>query len=372
MNITRLHVTKQLLNYVRLMNNVQRLQRLNPSCGYYSTFTLDAFTSEIFERHKSLRYQNNDFPETRVQHYTSAHDAGSLPNLTSTELENVFSDLLTKNKHTEIEELVVKCQNYRKLLTYATVKKLFRYYSMNGKPQMVAILQNYCATVDPKSYRTNGEFLHYLAKAECIKGNSEKGLSILKSSYKKYTSLRSFYRIIFRELIQDSVLNRSEASLVIFKKYVMEFSEEWSDHYPLVCFWHICWASSWFSDQMLGNELLEMSDVLLDIVADKATAFSIMALKDYNEDAVVRLLQTLLKYDMMKEYVAVLQVFFNYKLRNRDIRGCTEIIRNCEALGVKLPSDQQGRYIKMLITGGKTMLPKEPAKTASKDFKLKF
>ncbi|KAJ8717893.1 hypothetical protein PYW07_005823 [Mythimna separata] len=145
-----------------------------------------------------------------------------------------------------------------------------------------------------------------------------------------------------------------------------------SDHYPLVCFWHLCWASSWFSDQMLGNELLETSDVLLEIVGEKATAFSIMALKDYNEDAVVRLLQTLLKYDMMMEYVAVLQVLFTYKLRNRDIRGCSEIIRNCEALGVNLPSDQQGRYIKMLIDDKKQWPRAQPTKTTSKDFKLKF
>lgn len=47
----------------------------------------------------------------------------------------------------------------------------------------------------------------------------------------------------------------------------------------------------------------------------RATAFSISALRDYNEDAVIRLLQNLLKYDMMSEYVAVLQVLFNYKCK---------------------------------------------------------
>ncbi|CAB3228793.1 unnamed protein product [Arctia plantaginis] len=221
------------------------------------------------------------------------------------------------------------------------------------------------------SYQRNGEFLHYLAKAQCLRGNSEIGLTILKTIYGKYESLRSYYRLLFRDLIQDSVLNRSEASLMIFKKYVLEFSEEWSEHYPLVCFWHICWASTWFSDQMLSNELLEASEHLQEIVKDKATAFSISALKDYNEDAVVRLLQNLLKYDMMSEYVAVLQVLFNYKLRNRDIRGCTEIIRNCEVLGVSLSSSQQGKYLTMLIEDRKN--PDEiKTKVPFKNFKLKF
>ena len=269
MNITRLYMTKQLLNYARLLNNVHNIQRMAPNCGYYSTLTIDAFTSEILERHRSSKIQRNELTESIIQLCTYTSDMLNVSTMTSTDLEKVFSELLTQNKHKKVEELVKQCQDCKKFLTYATIKKLFRHYSIYGRPAMVAVIQNYCSKVDPISYKRNGEFQHYLAKAECIKGNSEKGLSILKSSYKKYESLRSFYRIIFRELIQDSVLNRSEASLVIFRKYVMEFSEQWSDHYPLVCFWHICWASTWFSDQMLGTELLEESEVLLNIIGEK-------------------------------------------------------------------------------------------------------
>ncbi|XP_026742866.1 uncharacterized protein LOC113504643 [Trichoplusia ni] len=370
MNITRLPVTKKLITYARLIHNVQTIQRHAPGNGYYSTFTIDAFTSAIHDRYR-LRFQSNDLKDQSVQKQEEITPKYNVSGMTNLQLDNKFSELLSKNKDKLIEDLVIECQNCRKFLTFATLKKLFRHYSMNGNPVMVAVLQTYCEKVDPVSYRKNGEFLHYLAKAQCIKGNSDKGLAILKGCYKKYDSLRSFYRIIFRELIQDSVLNRSEASLVIFTKYVLEFSKEWSDHYPLVCFWHICWASTWFSDQMLANELLESSTILQNIVRDKATAFSMMALKDYNEDAVVRLLQTLLKYDMMSEYVMVLQVLFNYKLRKRDIRGCSEIIRNCDALGVTLPSDQQGRYIRMLIDN-KRWSKEETTRTPSKDFRLKF
>ncbi|XP_037302045.1 uncharacterized protein LOC119192332 [Manduca sexta] len=207
-----------------------------------------------------------------------------------------------------------------------------------------------------------------------MKGNSERGLSILKYCYLKYENRRTFYRLLFRELIQDSVLNRSEASMVIFKRYTLEFSSVWSDHYPLVCFWFACWSSSWFSDHMLSDELLESSEPLLDIIKNKATTFSITVLKeDYNEDAVMRLLQILLKYDMITEYTKVLQLLFNYKLRNKDIRGCTEIIRNCEVLGISLPSSQQGRYIKMLIDGKSQDVKVTAEKPhVPKNFKLKF
>ncbi|CAG5049245.1 unnamed protein product [Parnassius apollo] len=288
------------------------------------------------------------------------------------QIDNVILDLLARNKDKQITELIKTCSDYRKLVSENTLKKLFRSYSITGKTDKVILLQKYCSVVDPNLYKLNGEFMHYLAKAHCYKGNSEKGLSILSHCYKKYDGLRGFYRIIFRELIQDSVLNRSEATLVIFKKYVLEFSNKFDDNYPLICFWYICWSSTWFSDQMLANELLESSEKLQNIVRDKATTFSINILREYNDDAVLRLLQSLLKYKMMSDYVKVLQVLFGYKLRNRDLRGCREIILNCEALGLSLPADQQGQYIRLLIDN---KLPNEkptPSKIVSKDFKLRF
>lgn len=366
----RLQVTRYILNYVRLLNNIQRMKAAH-SC-LYSTYTLDTFAKELLERHRSKKPKNlmNDVTD----HCVTTNTFNNVSKMNNSELDNFFIELLTKNKDKEVQELLTECQKTRKYITFNVLKKLFKHYSDNGKPDTIIVLQKYCAKMDPNAYQRNGEFKHYLAIAQCIKGNSDIGLSILKSSYSKHDSLRSLYRIIFRDLIQDSVLNRSEASLMVFKKYVFEFSVEWSDHYPLLCFWHITWASTWFSDQMLSNDLLEASESLQEIVRSKATAFSIMALKDFNEDAVVRLLQSLLKYDMMSEYVAVLQVLFNYKLRNRDIRGCTEIIRNCEVLGVSLSSNQQGRYITMLIEDKKRDLvpEKSPTKLPFKNFKLKF
>ncbi|CAH2042398.1 unnamed protein product, partial [Iphiclides podalirius] len=108
-------------------------------------------------------------------------------------------------------------------------------------------------------------------------------------------------------------LTKSEATLVIFKKYVLEFSTKWNENYPLVCFWHICWSSTWYSDQILADELLETSKSLQNVIKEKATVFSITILREYNDDAVLRLLQTLLKYKMMTEYTNVLQVLFQYK-----------------------------------------------------------
>lgn len=233
--------------------------------------SVDLFTNDFPpQRHKAK--EKTPLISSYTMRYFMRNESSkgiNIANMTSEEIENLLQELLTKNKDKQISNIMKDCMNNSKIINDYTLKKLFRFYSVIGRIDVVEILQKYTSKVNPSLYRRNGEFLHYMAKAHCMKGNSENGLSILKQAYVKYEGLRSFYRIIFRELIYDSVQNRSEASLVIFMKYVLIFSEIYNDHYPLICFWHICWSSTWFSDQTLSNELLENSAELRSIVKDK-------------------------------------------------------------------------------------------------------
>lgn len=235
--------------------------------------TWDSFTLELLQRHRA-KIKVNAFDATNFgARYFMDSEAKTkdkdISEMTVAEVDEKVVELLSRNKEKQMVEFISDCSKADKKITDITLKKLFRNYSIAGKPDVVEALQKYCSNVDPFLFRRNGNFMHYMAKAQCMRGNSEKGLLILTECYKNNIALRSFYRIIFRELIQDTVLHRSEASLVTFKKYVLQFSDVWSEHYPLVCFWHICWSSSWFSDQMLSNELLESSVNLQNIVRDK-------------------------------------------------------------------------------------------------------
>ncbi|XP_045452480.1 uncharacterized protein LOC123661571 [Melitaea cinxia] len=360
--------------YFRLLFHVQKV--FQGASSFTTTIDgFDLFYNEPLQKYKlkDRLFFKNDYNMIYFMGMESSTKV-DVEKLTVEEIENTLQEFLSKNKDKQIIKIVNDCLDKRKHIKDDVLKQMFRHYSLLGKVDAVELLRKYCQTLNPGLYIRNGEFLHYLAKAQCMKGNSEKGLSVLKEAYTKYKGLRGFYRRIFSELIYDSIQNRSEASIVIFKKYVLEFSQIWNDHYPLVCFWHICWSSSWFSDQTISYDLLDTCKVLQDLVKDKATTFSINILREYNEDAVIRLLQILLKYKMMEEYANVLQILFSYKLRNRDLRGCTEIIKNCQILGISLPSNQQGRYIKMLIKT--TQIQEQPEdkqkRPESKNFKLKF
>lgn len=260
-------MTKQIINYVRILSTMKQVHICLTPSGYFSTFTIDAVTSDLLDRHGKI--QRYDVSEMSLKRCTTTSAKNNVIEMSATELDKMFTELMLKNSDKHIEEIIIECECCKKDITFKTLIKLFKHYSHKGNPEMILILQRYYSNIEQVSYHRNGAFLHYLAKAQCLRGNSEMGLSILKTIYGKNESLRSYYRLLFRDLIQDAVLNRSEASLMIFKKYVLEFSKEWSEHYPLVCFWHICWASTWFSDQMFSNELLEVSEHLQEIVKDK-------------------------------------------------------------------------------------------------------
>ncbi|CAK1551449.1 unnamed protein product [Leptosia nina] len=263
--------------HFRLLCYVQRLIHKTPNYSTTVFDTVDAF---------SYLSRNGNKEDTRIpklgviyNNFSGPQPTDEIKNsidlfkLSGLDLDNALLELHDQNKHKQILRFVNDCIDRKIIIGKDVIKKLFRLYSLTGRVEAVGLLQNYCSRITPDLHKKNGEFAHYIAKAQCMKGNSKEGLTILTHAYKKNVNLRAFYRIIFKELIHDSVMNRSEASLVNFKKYVLEFSSRWKDNYPLVCFWHICWESDWFSDQMLADELLEASEDLQKILGGDVAVY---------------------------------------------------------------------------------------------------
>lgn len=266
-----LRMPKNPLQLLRILRMAQNYQTMSTPCYTTAVDALDIFTKDLLQRHR-CRLRNNplEVNSLSIRYFMDSENAQKhIKNMTTEELDEVILQYMSKNKDSKIIDLLKELIEHRKHMSDIAVKKLFRNYSIAGKTDIILLLQKYSSKLYPQMHKHNGEFTHYVAKAQCMRGNSEKGLSILIKCYKNNEQLRGFYRLIFRELIQDTVLNRSEASLVIFKKYVLEFSEKYSDHYPLICFWHLCWSSSWFSDQNLSTELLESSVKLQEIIRDR-------------------------------------------------------------------------------------------------------
>lgn len=263
MNTLACYTSKKCVQRFGIFLNIQSvLMKYIPSapCSYASTIDpIEAITTNFQKEQKHV---------CDIKHYQD-FSINLLNSMSIDQLEKHILDSLEKTEYKKVEQLLKECYNTKKIVTKTLLLKLLQTYSFIGKVNMIILLQNYCVKFYPHLYIRNGEYKHYLARAQCMKGNADQGLTLLKECYNDNVNLRGLYRFIFRELIYDTVQNKSEASLVIFKKHILEFSNRWKDHYPLVCFWHICWTSSWFSDQILAQELVELSEPLRNIIKER-------------------------------------------------------------------------------------------------------
>ncbi|KAI8420123.1 hypothetical protein MSG28_008704 [Choristoneura fumiferana] len=235
-----MQLSKNAPNYIRFILNVQKLAQkcVMPAPYTTSVDALDLFTSELLHRHRKRgrisHFGSKDF-NLNIRFFTEIENK-DVSQMTMEQLDTSIQELLSKNKDKQIQQIIQDCLHYRKYLPITTLKKLFRNYSIMGKPESVMALQNYCAQVDPILNKRN-----------------------VLGSLTKY-SLKSFWKL-----------------QKVFK----------------------------------------------------------------------RLLRT---------------------IKNRDMRGCAEILRNCKVLGVSLPLNQQGKFIQLLIDGKEL----KPTGKPPIDFKLKF
>lgn len=296
--------------------------------------------------------------------------------LNKEQINNLITNSLAAQRFDELEGLLKQCQNLRKFPSVNIYIELLLSYSDMAKIEKVLYLKEFCRVLNPSLYKNNANFDHYLAKAQCNKGYADKGLTLFLKLYKENVLLRVCICRMMKVLIEDAVSNRSEASLVVYRKYVERLCVEWNEYYPLTFLWKCCWQSSWFSDHLVADELVSDYELLQSEIKNGVEYLTREALIGQgNEDAIVRLLQLLLKYHMLEEYGLVIRVLFDYKLRLLDLRGCTEILQNCKLLGIELSPKQHKSYIEIVIDGKHVSTSNKPqvvAKLPVKQFKLKF
>lgn len=197
MNSLRLMILKQQESYFRLLYNIFN-SRFLPVISYTTTVDpMDVLTTELLQKPKHKVQSLLDTPNFGIQRFSDTNSKPNVVNsMTDEELEETIQQLLLKNKDKQVEQIINECIAIRKLISDKLIKILFKHYSNLGRIDIVLLLQQYCLNLSPTMYKRNGEFSHFYAKAQCLRGNSDKGLSLLKDCYKKYVHFRSYYRYI--------------------------------------------------------------------------------------------------------------------------------------------------------------------------------
>lgn len=170
-----------------------------------------------------------------------------------------------RDKNNEfIEKFVDQCVDGNKVIGEKSVLTMLEYFSTTSDNKRTLIkLIDLCKLNNQLLYDENCEFKHFIARNLWEKGNSDGALTLLDEAYEKAnTTVRTSIRSLFRFIVEDTVEKKSEAVLHRLIKSAVHIQERLNEPAVLLYIWKVCFLSSWFSDQVIADQLFdEYSDV---------------------------------------------------------------------------------------------------------------
>lgn len=162
-----------------------------------------------------------------------------------------------RDENTEfIEKFVDQCVDGNKVISESSVLTMCRYFSTNSDNRTLTKLIELCKVTNKPAYDQHCEFKHFVARNLWEKGNSDGALTLLDEAYEQANAtVRSAILVIFKFIVDDTVNKKSEAVLVRLIRSAALLQERLNEPTILLYLWNICFLSSWFSDQVIADEL---------------------------------------------------------------------------------------------------------------------
>lgn len=180
---------------------------------------------------------------------------------------------------------------------------------------------------------------------------------------------------LLREITQETVGFKSEASLVILASLAEYFACMFDDYRLLTNIWTTAFKSAWFSDHCLAEDLYKKHPNLRHILSQADTVssyFQTLLLKDDIETC-QRLIQLYLEFGEKESSRLCLCLLFDHHFLESNLKACSEIMKFCVDSNIILTEDHEGRLLDLLL-GTKTRkvykAPKQHKSTPK--FRFKF
>lgn len=162
-----------------------------------------------------------------------------------------------------IEKFVDQCVDGNKVIGENSVLTMCEYFSVSSDNRTLIKLIDLCKCNNKLVYDQNCEFKHFIARNLWQKGNADGALNLLDEAFEQAnTTVRTSIRSIFRFIVDDTVDKKSEAVLVRLIRSAVFLQERLNEPAILVYIWKVCFLSTWFSDQVIADQLFsEYSEI---------------------------------------------------------------------------------------------------------------
>ncbi|KAK5647425.1 hypothetical protein RI129_002317 [Pyrocoelia pectoralis] len=325
--------------------------------------TLDTFTTQLMQR-KCNKWetdrikQNSKLEPIQIKFQMNKKVAIDLTNV-----DNILCDALEADNEDCITNVIEECIKFRTVPDMSNFLQILSYFARRGDKVTILKLIELSKLFDDTILLRYSYFKHYIAEVTWTKGNINEAIILFEEVYSSNIYLRRRIRSMLNNLVSDSIRGRSEAVLFLMLNFAKRLGNNYRDYYTLACIWRNCILSEWFTDQSIALDLLENDEKLRKTVMNHIPIVVHIALREHQIDLAYRILEVLMKCESKIQYAKIVEILFDYRVRQQDLQGCTKIIQWCAIHGINLPMFQQEQYINLLCTSNNNEVPDNRGKS---------
>lgn len=292
--------------------------RVTSTAATLPSDVFDKFTHELIKKAFS-KHRNVDIKQLSMRKIPRIHDKckidNKIINLSVSELDNLFNDVLVVQDGEKTVLLVNECIKYTRLPSNTIVNDVLSALAQTGNIEIISSLKSLCLKIRPNFVKTNAEFNHYLAEAMWLRGNTSKAVELFEDTYEHNPLFRKYINLVLKYLIVKGVDNTSEVVMLKMQKLAERLSEKYDDSYFLFNIFEACLFSDWFSNQIIAVGLLEENEKLIAAVSKQISYIVGISLKKHKIEPLYKLLEVFLKINLHFECSIIISGLFDYKCK---------------------------------------------------------
>lgn len=282
--------------------------------------------------------------------------------LSQAQLDNLLLSTVEIKNKPDFLYLIRQCLRHKQLPSNEVLLACLKYLMQLCRLQQIDSLADLCKIHKHPLVKTYANFAPFKAMALWRSGSADIALMTLHRGYGDCMETdegRRMARNVFRTIIEETLVQKSDAVLVSLLQVARSIYKEQKDIFVVACVWKQCFASEWFCDQKSAADLYEHYKELQQLVARRSSSLCSSFLRANNVDAVHRLIEAFLQNEQREACANCLGQLFNHQYLRSDLRACAEIIKSCSELGMPLSEVQNEQFLSLFLN--------QPATTAARN-----
>lgn len=312
------------------------------------TDVLDSFTTDLLRKVEDdekmwtdsapMKMEADEDKVSLIRKLTTHKNDRSLPfehsmdirELSAGEIDGYVTVTIDADDRPTFNGIAEQFHQFKMLPRNDLVVRSLRYMCDDTNDAMVPIIRliDVCREKNIHFYATDMKFAPFLAQYLWTANEFDAALSVLRQTYATHNdAIKKIVRQNFQCLLRDAIANREELALKKIETFATDIFRKQQDTRMMFHVFNDCFLSTWFSDRLIAIQLFRQWEPLRTSFCENADRFVYERLRQHDVDAVQRLIELCLEFELTNECRICLFMLFDYQcmFRRTINRNMTEI-----------------------------------------------